>query len=549
MKTLLDTVSSAPTGKALFAAGGRSITAGQIRKTASVAAARLPADGLIYLHTASASLFLAGLLAASRRGLTVGLPAHLQPGYLREIGAERRVVLTDEPVDIPSAIAMALASDEEPVTEGTNPDPLSLLFFTSGVTGAPKHVRKSIEQLDREAHALEQLWGAQAGHVYATVSHQHIYGMLFRVFWPVIAGRVSEDRAADYWEHLAGRLTPETTLVSSPAHLTRLPTQSVSKSPALIFSSSAPLPLADAHRVRDVFGSLPIEVLGSTETGGIAWRQQEHADASWTPMPGVVIDADGAKMLSVTSPFTGGETLATGDVVERAGDAFRLIGRADRVAKIEGKRVSLARVEDALLTLPGVAAAAAIDLPDRKGTLGAVVELNEDGDAALKAHGAFRLSRLFRTNLAGRLEPSERPKHWRFMSIPLDRQGKRVQSLLRARFADDAPGGGTLLKQDPNDAEISMALVSDLVWFKGHFPDEPVLPGIAQVHLAVQWAERVWGWQPGSANLLRLKFRHILRPGDTATLSLHRDLAKQRLNFSYRVKDLVMSEGTVGGES
>ena len=139
--------------------------------------------------------------------------------------------------------------------------------------------------------------------------------------------------------------------------------------PALIFSSSAPLPLADAHHVRDAFGSLPIEVLGSTETGGIAWRQQESADASWTPMPGVAVDADDAQMLSVTSPFTGGETIATGDVVERVGDAFRLIGRADRIAKIEGKRVSLARVEESLLALPGIAAAAAVDLPDRKGAL------------------------------------------------------------------------------------------------------------------------------------------------------------------------------------
>jgi 3-hydroxymyristoyl/3-hydroxydecanoyl-(acyl carrier protein) dehydratase len=262
-----------------------------------------------------------------------------------------------------------------------------------------------------------------------------------------------------------------------------------------------------------------------------------------------VIDADDAKTLCVTSPFTDGETIATGDVVERVGDAFRLIGRADRIAKIDGKRVSLARVEEALLALPGIAAAAAVDLPDRKGALGAVVELNEDGQAALKAQGTFRLSRLLRTSLAGRLEPSERPKHWRFLSIPLDRQGKRVQSLLRARFADDAPGGGTVIKQAANEAEISIALVSDLVWFEGHFPDEPVLPGIAQVHLAAQWAERVWAWQPASANLLRLKFRHILRPGDTATLSLHRDLTKQRLNFSYRVKDLVMSEGTIGGES
>jgi hypothetical protein len=319
--------------------------------------------------------------------------------------------------------------------------------------------------------------------------------------------------------------------------------------PGLIFSSGAPLPFAAATAARARFGTLPIEVLGSTETGGIAWRQQDETDALWTTLPGVVADIDNEGALRVSSPFAG-EAVTTGDVAERMGERLRLVGRADRVAKIDGKRVSLARVEQALLALPFVEAAAAIDLPARKGRLGAIVALNAEGLSALEAQGAFRFSRALRGALAARLEPSERPKHWRFAPIPLDRQGKRVQSLLRAAFADAPPdwmGRGSVLSVAADRAEIEIYMPGELVWFEGHFPEEPVLPGIAQVHLAAQWAQHLWKWEPEGASLFRLKFRHVIRPGETVRLALARDSLRGRLRFAYQRAGSVASEGTIGG--
>ncbi|HKD22050.1 MAG TPA: hypothetical protein VKB71_08545, partial [Rhizomicrobium sp.] len=150
MKTLLQTVSALPEGKPLFAQGPRVITAGQIRRTASDIAGRLVDESPVYLHTLSASLFLAGLLAASMKRLAVALPAHLQSDYLREIGADRRVILTDQHTDVASALPIALADGEAPPLRAGEHD-LSMRFFTSGVTGIPKEVVKSIAQLDREA--------------------------------------------------------------------------------------------------------------------------------------------------------------------------------------------------------------------------------------------------------------------------------------------------------------------------------------------------------------------------------------------------------------
>ncbi len=105
-----------------------------------------------------------------------------------------------------------------------------------------------------------------------------------------------------------------------------------------------------------------------------------------------------------------------------------------------------------MLALPFVEAAAAVDLPDRKGALGAIVELSAEGKSAElgESKGGFRLSRMRScgAGLTERLEPAERPKHWRFASIPLNAQGKRVQALLRACSicrADDIRGYGTVV--------------------------------------------------------------------------------------------------------
>jgi 3-hydroxymyristoyl/3-hydroxydecanoyl-(acyl carrier protein) dehydratase len=530
------------------------VTTGDIRASAERIADTLqPRPAPVFLHTSSTALFAAGLLAAAGMGRSVACPAHLRPEYLAEIGARDADFLTDEPVS--GSAPIALVRGDHRRSRNFNPDPnIDLLFYTSGVTGTPKLVRKKIGLLDAEARTLEGLWGAAAGTVHATVSHQHIYGMLFRLFWPVVSGRLAADRAAEYWPQLAGKLAPRSTLVSSPAHLTRLPGADIltGAHPGLIFSSGAPLPATAAKACADLLGSFPIEVLGSTETGGIAWRRQEAPDAAWTPLPLVQVAADDLQRLTVLSPFTGEpEPICTGDNVAFSDAGFVLKGRADRIAKIEGKRVSLVRIEEALRAHPLIKDAAVVDLPSRKGALGAMAELSEEGERQRAQEGSFRFSRNLRRALAKRLEPAERPKHWRFAPVTRNAQGKVVLSTIRAAF--DAPpelfyGRGRRVAADDGAAEIDLDITPGMIWFSGHFPGEPVLAGLAQVHLAVTWAEHVWGWKPTGSNISRLKFRRVLRPGDKVLLKLARQMSAGRLTFTYRFNGTVASEGTIGGE-
>ena len=69
--------------------------------------------------------------------------------------------------------------------------PLAVLF-TSGSTGAGRRVEKAVRHLEDEVAVLEQQFGAQLARdtrFLATVAPQHLYGLLFRVLWPLAAGR------------------------------------------------------------------------------------------------------------------------------------------------------------------------------------------------------------------------------------------------------------------------------------------------------------------------------------------------------------------------
>ena len=56
---------------------------------------------------------------------------------------------------------------------------------------------------------------------------------------------------------------------------------------------------------------------------------------------------------------------------------------------------------------------------------------------------------------------------------------------------------------------------ADSPWFEGHFPGEPVLPGIAQLSMAFEAAEKARGEKLTLRGLRRVRFKKVIRPGDS----------------------------------
>lgn len=316
-------------------------------------------------------------------------------------------------------------------------------LYTSGSTGSPKRITKSVCQLEAEIAVLEGCWGGPVEPVFATVPHHHIYGLLFRVLWPLSAGRPFDGTTCTAPEFLLSRLEARGPgrVVSSPSQLGRMPElidlRRLDGHATRIFSSGGPLDGAAATQFVKDLGAAPVEILGSTETGGIAWRMQQRNDSAWTPMPGVTVNCADSGALTLRSPFLPDDLpYETSDAATLLPDGrFELRGRLDRIVKIEEKRLSLHELEQRLASHAWVREAATVVLPGRRQILGAAVVLTEGGRLQLDRGGRAALAQGLREYLAGWFDPVLLPRRWRYpASLPYNERGKLAVDALRSLF-------------------------------------------------------------------------------------------------------------------
>lgn len=57
-------------------------------------------------------------------------------------------------------------------------------------------------------------------------------------------------------------------------------------------------------------------------------------------------------------------------------------------------------------------------------------------------------------------------------------------------------------------------------WFSGHFPGDPILPGVAQLGIVAETIERALCRPMNVKGISRVRFRRIIRPGETIQLSI-----------------------------
>lgn len=57
-------------------------------------------------------------------------------------------------------------------------------------------------------------------------------------------------------------------------------------------------------------------------------------------------------------------------------------------------------------------------------------------------------------------------------------------------------------------------------WFQGHFPGNPLLPGIAQLHLVMDAIRATQGDAVCLTGLKRVRFKRIIRPEETIDITV-----------------------------
>ena len=505
--------------------------------------------------------FACALFALLACGKEPVIPANATPGYLADLAGAYDFLLTD--ADLPPFVAAAHGHAHAATRTAYPIDPHApLTLYTSGSSGTPKPIRKTLAQFNAEVHTLEQQWGALIGDatMLASVPHHHIYGLLFRLLWPLAAGRAFDRSIGMEPLQLQARIAQcgATAIVSTPAQLSRWPAlpgfTALMPAPRAFFSSGGPLAADAAQPYAQTFGAAPLEIYGSTETGGIAWRRQDQGDA-WQTVAGAEVRRDDDGALCVRSPHLDHDGWhRTGDRIAFDADGrFRLQGRLDRVLKLGGKRVSLPELEARLALHPYVAQAALVALEGAsRERVGAVVALTEAGSTALRDEGRVALAKTLRRHLADYFDAVVLPRHWRFrVSLPFDARGKLPASAVAAAFAPCAEGMEVLAETRVGDMRVGdtlhyvLRVPPTLVHFAGHFPGLPILPGVVQVDWAVRLAAGHWPRVREVASVDRLKFMAPVSPGAVLELTLAYDLARRRVQFAYRLDGRECASGVL----
>ena len=76
--------------------------------------------------------------------------------------------------------------------------------------------------------------------------------------------------------------------------------------------------------------------------------------------------------------------------------------------------------------------------------------------------------------------------------------------------------------EDLTTLRLLLDVDADLEWFRGHFPGNPVLPGVVQLHWAIGLAQSCFGYPDSPQEILRLKFKSIITPPKVVELALAR---------------------------
>ncbi|MGE9550490.1 3-hydroxyacyl-ACP dehydratase FabZ family protein [Erwinia amylovora] len=90
-------------------------------------------------------------------------------------------------------------------------------------------------------------------------------------------------------------------------------------------------------------------------------------------------------------------------------------------------------------------------------------------------------------------------------------------------------------QQQGGQAEIVLRAQAELFWFRGHFPGQPILPGVAQLDWVMHYGLKLLAPDKAFSSVENIKFQQPILPGSTLKLMLSWNAAKNWLLFDYQI--------------
>ncbi|WP_405366361.1 AMP-binding protein [Ruminobacter sp.] len=306
------------------------------------------------------------------------------------------------------------------MSDPLNETRLCITGLTSGSTGLPKRVPRTLGDFYSEIDCVrgfilpsyaENTVGA------ATVTNFHAYGVLFRFLLPVISEIPVYVHMLEYQEQFIRlkKFGRNLFLVSNPGFFKRLDGESCPVKVNLMMSAGGRLNLPVLDKAGTVYDAPLLEIYGSTETGVMAYRYPVTAEEDWCVPETSVAEAvdengnpvDGPGLIRITAahvnggiPYTGSDVICLNQVRDGR-TSFSLLGRSDRIIKLEDNRVSLDELEKTMAGHEFIRECAVIKYEyNGREFIGAMLVLSENGKRAYAAETPGRFFIRLRNELS-----------------------------------------------------------------------------------------------------------------------------------------------------
>ena len=90
------------------------------------------------------------------------------------------------------------------------------------------------------------------------------------------------------------------------------------------------------------------------------------------------------------------------------------------------------------------------------------------------------------------------------------------------------------LTVEESTVSIDLVVQPDLEWFNGHFPDQPVLAGVVQVHWAVSLCQCFYPISGAFKQINNLKFKTVVLPDTCMRLQFEETVPGEKIKFRYQ---------------
>ncbi len=394
---------------------------------------------------------------------------------------------------------------------------LNSTFFlqTSGSTGKSKNIPKRLGAMIEEGLFLkEELGFNESDTFFSSVSHQHMFGLTFKVFLPIISGAKAVSKELNYPEAIFELDLSNLSFVTSPVLLQTL----ISSPRAVEISGLKNIICAGSALKSELRASIVklssariIDIYGSTETGIVARNLGDELLLFSKVKAGLSED----EALNVSSPWC--EFFQTSDWAQIEGNRLTLKGRIDRIVKLNDKRVNLISIENKMLE-SGLLKDCYCDTHPKFKRLAALLELSEEGVKLFRNSGkkgvVARLNELLRPEFKNSV------RYFKIVSsLCKNAQGKFLKANFK-ELLEKSEGPSWDKSSDGGVYKFKTKLSPALGIFTEHFPNLPLLPGFVQLDFVFKFARELGAEVGDQCVVENLKFLKFVRPNDELCIEI-----------------------------